>query len=248
MFAAPERRVRCHQKGVNSMTRTTNAKIAGFTFLAYIAATISSMVIFSRATSGESIAAKLASILEHTASMHVVILLTLFQAFAALVLAVTLYAITRDQDRELAIIAMACRFTEGVIAALSASTILALLWIATGYGSDASDAAAMRTMAEYLLRNDSAVTAFFFALGSALFAYLFLRGRLIPIVLAWLGVGASLLLVVALPAQLANLLSPAAASIIWLPMLAFEILLALWLLAKGVNVAQPRTPKVTDDV
>lgn len=220
------------------MTRTTNARIAGFTFLAYIAATIGSMIILSRATSGESIAAKMASILEHTASMHVVILLALAQAFAALVLAVTLYAITRDQDHELALIAMVCRLTEGVIAALSTSTTLALLWMATDYGSDASAASsAMHTLGEYLLRDDSAVSAFFFAVGSALFAYLLLRGRLIPIALAWLGVGASLLLVVGLPAQLANLISPAAASVMWLPMLSFEIPLGLWLLIKGVNVS-----------
>ena len=233
------------------MTRTTNARIAGFTFLAYIAATISSMIIFARATSGESIAAKLGSILEHTASMHVVVLLALVQAFAALVLAVTLYAITRDQDRELALLAMACRLTEGVIGALSASTILALLWIATGNRSDASAASSAHTLVEYLLRDDSAVGAFFFAVGSALFAYLLLRGRLIPVALAWLGVAASLLLVVGLPAQLANLISPAAISLMWLPMLAFEIPLGLWLLIKGVGASQPRTPRlanITDDV
>ena len=32
------------------MTRTTNSKIAGFTFLAYIAAGITSMVVFGRAS------------------------------------------------------------------------------------------------------------------------------------------------------------------------------------------------------
>ncbi|HPR65357.1 MAG TPA: DUF4386 domain-containing protein [Thermoanaerobaculia bacterium] len=224
------------------MTRTTNARIAGFTFLAYIAATIGSMVIVSRATSGESIEAKMASILEHTAGMHVVILLALAQALAALVLAVTLYAITRDQDHEVALIAMVCRLTEGVIAGLSASTTLALLWVATDYGPDASAASAMQTLGKYLLRDDSAVSAFFFAVGSALFAYLFLRGRMIPIVLAWLGVGASLLLVVGLPAQLVNLISPAAASVMWLPMLAFEIPLGFWLLIKGVKVPQLLTP------
>ena len=35
------------------MTRTTNARIAGFTFLAYIAAGITSMVLFRRAAPGE---------------------------------------------------------------------------------------------------------------------------------------------------------------------------------------------------
>ena len=44
------------------MTRTTNARIAGFTLLFYIAAGITSMVLFARATSGEGIAAQFAGI------------------------------------------------------------------------------------------------------------------------------------------------------------------------------------------
>jgi hypothetical protein len=37
------------------MTRTTNARIAGFTFLVYIAASITGMLLFARATSGEGL-------------------------------------------------------------------------------------------------------------------------------------------------------------------------------------------------
>ncbi len=44
------------------MTRTTNARIAGFTFLFYIAVAFPSMVLFGRATSGEGIAATRASL------------------------------------------------------------------------------------------------------------------------------------------------------------------------------------------
>ena len=36
------------------MTRTTNARIAGFTFLIYIAATITSMILFARAIRGQA--------------------------------------------------------------------------------------------------------------------------------------------------------------------------------------------------
>jgi Domain of unknown function (DUF4386) len=79
-----------------------------------------------------------------------------------------------------------------------------------------------------------ALTATFFAVGSALFSYLLSRGRMIPIPLAWLGVIASVLLVVCLPLQLAGFLRGPIASFMWLPMLAVEVPLALWLLIKGV--------------
>jgi hypothetical protein len=89
--------------------------------------------------------------------------------------------------------------------------------------------------------------AIFFAVGSTIFSWLLLRGQMIPVPLAWLGVIASALLVVILPLQVAGVFGgPMAWSdsitwIVWLPALVFEIALALWLLIKGVAVPIART-------
>jgi hypothetical protein len=216
------------------VTRTTNARIAGFTYLLYIAVALPNMVLFGRATSGVGPAAKLATIAQHASDVRVCVMLMLLSTFAALVLAVTLYAITREQDPDLAMLALTCRVGEGVIGALSIPSTLALLWLATAAGVDAPDAGATHVLGGYLLRGDMAVTAIFFAVGSTLFAYLLLRGRMIPISLAWLGVVASALLVVGLSLQIVGLLSESIVSLMWLPMLAFEVPLGLWLLIKGV--------------
>ena len=101
------------------MTRTTNARIAGFTFLLYIALGITAMVLFGRATNAEGIAAKLAGIAQHEAEVRVAAVLNLFSGFAALVLGVTLYAITRDEDRDLAMMGLTCRVAEGVVGGIS---------------------------------------------------------------------------------------------------------------------------------
>jgi hypothetical protein len=61
---------------------------------------------------------------------------------------------------------------------------------------------------------------------------------MIPIPLAWLGVVASVLLVICLPLQLAGFLGGPITSFMWLPMLAFEVPLAFWLLIKGVAVTE----------
>jgi hypothetical protein len=82
--------------------------------------------------------------------------------------------------------------------------------------------------------------AIFFAMGSTLFSYLFLRGRTIPVPLAWLGVVASVLLVVGLPLQLAGFLSGPVTSYLWIPMAAFEVPLSFWLLIKGVRTQTTR--------
>jgi hypothetical protein len=63
------------------MTRTTNARIAGFTFLISIAAGISSLVLAGNVPATAALA--------------------LVSSFSALVLGVTLFAITREQDRDL---------------------------------------------------------------------------------------------------------------------------------------------------
>ncbi len=163
------------------MTRTTNARLAGIAFLLYIAAGITSMGLRGRP--------------------DVTAVITLLTSFCALVLGVTLYAITREEDADLALLALTCRVIEAI---------------------PATEA------------------AIFFAVGSSLFSWLLLRGRMIPTALAWLGVVASVLLVAVLPIQRVGLLGGAAGWsssitwLIWLPMLVFEVALALWLLTKGV--------------
>jgi hypothetical protein len=166
-------------------SRRIYARVAGFTFLFYIAAGITSLTL-----GGETQAADV---------------LSLLTSFSALVLGVTLYMITREQGPALAMLALTCRVLEAV----------------------------------------SGEAAIFFAVGSTIFSWLLLRGRMIPAPLAWLGVIASALLVVILPLQLAGLFggptswSSSVTWLVWLPMLVFEVTLALWLLIKGVAMPTP---------
>lgn len=179
------------------MTRTTNARLAGSTFLIYIVAGITSLMLASRADATDVRA-----------------LLSLVTSLAALVLGVTLYAITREQDRDLAMLALTCRIVEGMPGT------------AEGAG------------------------AIFFAVASTIFSWLLLRGRMIPAALAWLGVVASVLLVMILPLQRAGLMggptgwSSSITWLVWLPMLLFEVGLALWLIVRGV--ATPATRHTAD--
>jgi hypothetical protein len=178
-------------------TRTTEtsqlvyARVAGATFLIYIAAGITSLALAGRP--------------------NVTDVLALLTSLSALVLGVTLYMITREQGPALALLALTCRVLEAV----------------------------------------SGEAAIFFAVGNTLFSWLLLRGRLIPVVLAWLGVLASFLLVVVLPLQLAGLFggtmawSASITWLVWLPMLVFEVALALWLIIKGVATPSARSVALT---
>ncbi|HEX5807330.1 MAG TPA: DUF4386 domain-containing protein [Anaerolineales bacterium] len=166
-------------------SRLITARVAGFVFLVYIAAGITSMNLADQSPTGD--------------------VLSLLMSFSALVLGVTLYVLTRDQGPALAMMALVCRILEAV---------------------------------------PVGEPAIFFAVGSTIFSWLLLRGRMIPVFLAWLGVIASALLVVILPLQIAGLFggsmswSASLTWLIWLPMLLFEVVLALWFLVKGIAISK----------
>jgi hypothetical protein len=70
------------------------ARVAGFTFLFYIVAGISSLALGSQSQLTD--------------------LLSLLQSFSALALGVTLYALTREQGPVLALFALTCRIAEAI--------------------------------------------------------------------------------------------------------------------------------------
>jgi len=222
------------------MTRRTNGRLAGVMFLAYIAAGIADMVLFNAATRGaEGTAATLAKIAENASTVRVSLLFTLIMFVTAVGLGVTLWSLTRDVDADVAMFGLCCRVSEGVIGAVAGVRTLALLSIAGG-AAKASDPGAVGAVGDLLLETGGSFTllsASCFAIGSTCFSYLFLRARSIPVLLAWVGVVASVLLVIALPLELAGLLRGPVTQFVWLPMVLFEVPLAVWLLAKGVRPA-----------
>jgi hypothetical protein len=219
------------------MRRT--ARAAGVTFLLYIVTTVADTFLFARVSGGTDMAARLASISQHIAGMQLAIAFSILKVLYALVLAVTLYALTREVNSELALLAFSCRVAEGVMNAVPATVRLGLLSIAvTSSGAAGTDATRQQAQAALLLNFSGwsgAVNGTIFAVGSALFAYLFLRGRSIPTPLAWLGIVGSLLILPLFILAGLRLASPTLAWLISIPILLFEVALAFWLIVKGVH-------------
>jgi hypothetical protein len=218
------------------MTVRTNARVAGFTFLLYIAVALTAMMLSGRAEAGEGTAAKLANIAQHAPDMRTSILLDFASCFCALVLAVTLWAITREVDPDLAMLGLACRMGEGLVGVASMPRSVGRLWLATA-GAGAPGRAGADALGAVLFDLPSwsmELCATLFGVGSLLFAWLFLRGRMIPVALAWVGVLASILIVVVVPLQLVGSIHGPLAQLVWVPMLFFEVPLGFWLIFKGV--------------
>ncbi len=225
------------------MTRTTNARIAGLTYLLYIATAFPAMVMFDRATSADGIAAKIAGIAENATDVRITVVLSVLNGFMALILAVTLYAITRDEDRDIALLGFAGRVGEGVNGAFFTLDTLGLLWLGTA--ADTPDAAVTNALGAFFLKArvwNVFVGAISFAFGSTMFCWLLLRGRMIPAPLSWLGFLSSVLLVVVLPLQLIGLFDRPVFALVWLPMGVFEIVVGVWFLIKGVGGGRSAGP------
>ena len=186
------------------MARTIAARVAGFTFLFYIVVGISSMAGAFRGPAAD--------------------LATYAQNASAVILALTLFVVTRVEQLVVAALGMIFRIAEGAL-----GSVLGLTGI---------------TLAQPTL-----VDATLFAIGSTFFCWLLLRGRMLPRALAWTGVVASVILVVGLPLQLGGLLGAPLTMLVWLPMLAFEVPAGLWLLVKGVPPSPllQRAVKVSHD-
>lgn len=230
------------------MTRTTNARIAGATFLIYIAAGMASMALSGSATSGADVAARIANAGQHAGVLRLTILLTLVQSFSALILGVTLWSLTRDVDRDLSMFGMACRLAEGISGVALVRT-MGILWLATPGATDGLAPGGAGTLATLLLRMGPwNANAIYFAAGSTAFAWLMVRGQLVSTWLAWLGVVASVLLVVLLPVQLSGLADGVInwggvmGMVMWLPMLIFELALAGVLIVRGLALPASARP------
>jgi hypothetical protein len=193
-----------------------NARVAGFTFLLYYATAFSEMGLSSHSAGAHA--------------MQLLVVLAMISILCALVLAVTLYAITRAVDREVALVALSCRFIEAVMNSVKAAVRIGLLSLAT----TGVAAQAQTTFLQKCMSWSGTVSGTIFAVGSTLFAVLFVRGRGIPAPLAWLGVIGSAIVILIFPMRAFRFVSGAAVWQASIPLIVFEITLAFWLLFKGV--------------
>ncbi|WP_018217312.1 DUF4386 domain-containing protein [Salinispora vitiensis] len=218
------------------MSDRSAARLAGALFLLVIAVVLASSAAAGSGTGG--IAERLDDIATHPSGVRLSIVLLAIAGIATLGLAAMLHAITRRQDPSLAAFALACRAVES---GLYAVQILGAMLLLSLSGQRTDSARELGAATVDIAAWSTNVGACFFAVGSAVFAYLLLRSRAIPRPLASLGLLASLLLAVSVPVQSAAgaVTAEGAGILLWLPMLAFEIATGGWLLIKGLRSTDP---------
>ncbi|WP_263381294.1 DUF4386 domain-containing protein [Granulicella arctica] len=216
------------------MTHRFDSRLAGCAYLSYVVFTMASSILYGRATAGESDSQALANLSRTISQARVTVLLDLLQIVCAVVLAVTLYRLVSSVNPTIALLAMFFRLGEGLLGFLPLLSKLELMRLATDPSVAFANASSVLLLAnENLHRPDDGFSQFCFVVGGFMFAYLFLRGRLIPRWLGWIGVvtiGAQLICV---PLHIAMIIPGSVVDMLWMPILLYEIPLGIWLIMRG---------------
>ena len=217
-----------------AMTQRAEAKLAGYTYLAYIVFAMLAAVLSGKTTAGADTSHMLSTLRSTMAIAQLTVLLDLLQIVCAVVLAVSLYRLTRTVDATLALLAVVFRFGEGLLGFVPLLGKLELMKLATASNPlCASSGGCLAIAGEIFNRPDDLFGQFCFVLGGFLFAYLFLAGRLIPRWMAWTGVITIGLQLVCVPLYVATLLPGRVVNWLWFPILLYEVPLGLWLILRG---------------
>lgn len=160
-------------------------------------------------------------------------------SFAGIVvLAVSLYWVVRPVNPYLALIALCWWLGQAFILGLTTlNSFIILLLVGGGGYLAAFDTGELHALIGLFMRAHYAgydIGLVFFSLGSSAFAYLLLKGRLVPWPLAAFGLAASLLFLFGTVAVF--LLPDASAAVRQLinpPIALYELVIGAWLLAKG---------------
>jgi hypothetical protein len=216
------------------VTRAAVARTAGATFLLYIAVKVAGSVLFEGSIGSGAAASRLDAVAAHAADLRIATVLAMANCVCALVMAVLLYFYTRGSHAELSMLVLVSRTAEAVLFGVYALGIIALVFIATASTPASRDTdAALVAAITRSARHATLVASFFFAVGSAAFAWVLLRARLAPRSLAALGLLGSLVPIVGMPLQIIGALRGFNTGLLWILMFAFEIGLGAWLLASG---------------
>ena len=215
-------------------------QLCGFLFLFILLTTMLSKSMAGAPLDREDVANTLRTMAEGGRRFRTSIVFDLVSHVSIVALAGVLYLAFSPYNRSLALLGTLWRVAEGTIIAFNEVNNIMLLAAAQRFVSAAgAEAVALETMGRSLILAEDwgyKIGLAFFALGSLLYAILFVSSGAVPRALGWWGVVASLL---ASADVLLNLINPNLRMTIFVAILPYEVALGVWLLLRGGQIGQP---------
>lgn len=223
--------------GPESPCSTTAAKAAGALILVgYLAYGLPDALLVQPLL---SIADPLAAVAGNSAQLSAGVLLMAINAAAVVGIALLLYPALARHDRTIALSYVATRLFEAILIAGGLVALLALVPLSEGYaGAGTADQSALLAVSAAAIQGNAvafSVAMIGLGLGSLPFCYLLYRARLVPRVLALLGLVGYPALVAMMVVEVAGVAVGPALYALFVPGMLFELGLAGWLLVKGLD-------------
>jgi len=213
-------------------------RIAVITGVVFIVATVASLVAaaLTPALTGTDVLIRFSA---HANQVAAGAFFYLIAAFASAGIAVSLYRVLRKTNAGLAIGSVVFRALEAAMYMAGVVSLLSLLTLGQQFTTaGAADRASLQAIGDSLVSvHDHAALAgvFAFCLGAFMYYYLFFQSRLIPRWLSGFGIAAIILMMAACVLSLFSG-NPITGYIpLALPIAVQEMVLAVWLIAKGFN-------------
>ena len=174
--------------------------------------------------------------------MRTTVVLELLTSIGILVMSALLYLVLRQLDRALSLVALVLWTCEAVFLTVKTVGLAVLLSLSQEAGATdvaiASPGQSSGSLALSLSQHAGDIDMLFFCVGAMLWYGLLYRSRMVPRVLGLWGLLAVPLVLVATVALLWNRdLEPS--RVLYAPYVPFELVLGLWLLAKGAHPTGP---------
>jgi hypothetical protein len=160
-------------------------------------------------------------------------------------LAALLYAVLHQYGRIVARVALGFWLLEAMFMALSRLGALALVWLSQSFVDAGAPAqSAHQVLGESLYKGvytqSYTVHMFFYCVGGLLWYGLFYRSQVVPRLIGLFGLAAA---AVGLGGIVAELFGATAPTVVFLPLLGFELVIGLWLVTHGIREDGRLTPR-----
>lgn len=219
---------------------------AGVLFITATAASIAGTALTSPVLNGTSYLTKVSSSSNQISGGA---LLQLIAAFASAGIAISLYPVLKRWSASLALGSVVFRAIEAVMYTAGVVSLLSLVTLGRQFtGAAAADRPALQVVGDSMLAVQAQAGlagVFAFCLGAVMYYYLFYQSRLIPRWLSGWGIVAIALMLVACVLALYSHSPITGYVILALPIAVQEMVLAVWLIAKGFDSAALESPPAT---
>jgi len=225
-------------KGLGMRSNRRTAITAGVLFIVATAASLLGTAIEQPVLTGTDYLTRISDNMNRVSAGG---LLEFIAAGTSVAIAISLYPVLKRWTGSLALGAVTFRAIEAVMYTVGAVSMLSLLKVAQQFSSAAApDRAGFQAIGDSLLgaRQEAILAGVFaFAVGALMYYYVFYRTRIVPRWLSGWGIVAVLLMLVACLSALFSRNPVTSYTILILPIAVQEMVLAVWLIARGFRPA-----------